>query len=93
MTTDLLDVDSDLRTITTYVDGAEVTVQVQTYDVGQTQIRVAAKRYLVYSDEVAASVRDGLVRDLRCPHHGTERAVQDGAGLTATSCGRHAARR
>ena len=64
MTTDLLDVDSDLRTITTYVDGAEVTVQVQTYDVGQTQIRVAAKRYLVYSDEVAASVRDGIVRDL-----------------------------
>ncbi|MEM9382329.1 MAG: hypothetical protein AAGB93_20420 [Planctomycetota bacterium] len=64
MTTDLLDIDSDLRTIKTFVDGAEVTVQVQTYDVGQTQIRVAAKRYLVYSDEVAASVRDGIVRDL-----------------------------
>ena len=64
MTTDLLDVDTDLRTIKTYIDGALVIVQVETYDVNQTRIRVAAKRYLVYSDEVAASVRDGIVRDL-----------------------------
>ncbi len=64
MTSDLLDIDPDLRTIQTYVDGALVTVQVQTFDVGQTRIRVAAKRYLVYSDEVAANVRDGMVRDL-----------------------------
>ena len=64
MTSDLLDIDSDLRTIQTYVDGAQVLVQVETYDVGQTRIRVAAKRYLVYSDEVASSVRDGIVRDL-----------------------------
>ena len=65
MTSDLLDVDADLRTIKTFVDGAEVLVQVETYDVGQTRIRVAAKRYLVYSDEVATNVRDGIVRDLR----------------------------
>ncbi len=64
MTSDLLDVDPDLRTIQTYIDGAQVTVQIQTFDVGQTRIRVAAKRYLVYSDEVAVSVRDGMVRDL-----------------------------
>jgi hypothetical protein len=65
MTSDLLDVDPDLRTIKTFVDGAEVLVQVETYDVGQTRVRVAAKRYLVYSDEVATNVRDGIVRDLR----------------------------
>ncbi|QDV07588.1 hypothetical protein Poly30_31140 [Planctomycetes bacterium Poly30] len=65
MTSDLLDVDNDLRAIKTYVDGAEVIVQVETYDVGQTRIRVAAKRYLVYSDEVAINVRNRIDRDLR----------------------------
>ena len=65
MTSDLLDVDNDLRAVKTYVDGAEVIVQVETYDVGQTRIRVAAKRYLVYSDEVAANVRNRIDRDLR----------------------------
>lgn len=64
MTDDLLDVDPDLRTIKTYVDGAEVLVQIQTFDVGQTRIRVAARRYLVFSDEVAVNVRDGIERDL-----------------------------
>lgn len=65
MTSDLLDVDNDLRAVKTYVDGAEVIVQVETYDVGQTRIRVAAKRYLVYSDEVATNVRNRIDRDLR----------------------------
>lgn len=65
MTSDLLDVDNDLRAVKTFVDGAEVIVQVETYDVGQTRIRVAAKRYLVYSDEVAANVRNRIDRDLR----------------------------
>ncbi|MEM9800115.1 MAG: hypothetical protein AAGA20_07295 [Planctomycetota bacterium] len=64
MTSDLLDVDEDLHTVETYVDGAQVLLQVERYDVEQTRIRVAARRYLVYSDEVAAGVRDGIVRDL-----------------------------
>ena len=64
MTSDLIEVDEDMRTIQTYVDSALVTVQVETYDANQTRIRVAAKRYLVYSDEIATSVRDSLVRDL-----------------------------
>ena len=64
MTSDLIDVDNDLRAMKTFVDGAEVIVQVETYDVGQTLIRVAAKRYLVYSDEVAANVRNRIDRDL-----------------------------
>lgn len=64
MTDDLLDVDEDLRTIQTYVDGALVIVNVETYKAGETRVRVAAKRYLVYSDEVAANVRDGIVRDM-----------------------------
>lgn len=65
MTSDLLDVDNDLRAVKTYVDSAEVIVQVETYDVGQTRIRVAAKRYLIYSDDVATNVRDRIDRDLR----------------------------
>ncbi|MDB2576756.1 hypothetical protein N9Z54_06075 [Planctomycetota bacterium] len=64
MTSDLIEVDEDLRTIQTYVDSALVTVQVETYDAKQTRIRVAAKRYLVYSDEIATSVRDSLTRDI-----------------------------
>ena len=64
MTSDLLDVDNDVRAIKTYVDSAEVIVQVETYDVGQTRILVAAKRYLVYSDEVAINVRNRIDRDL-----------------------------
>jgi hypothetical protein len=64
MTSDLLDVDNDLRAIKTFVDGAEVIVQVETFDVGQTRIRVAAKRYLVYSDEVAVNVRNRIDLDL-----------------------------
>ena len=64
MTDDLLDIDTDLRTITTYVDGAQVLVQVETFDATQTRVRVAAKRYLVFSDQVAANVRDGIERDL-----------------------------
>ena len=63
MTSDLLDVDNDLRAIKTYVDGTEVIVQVETFDVGQTRIRVAAKR-LVYNDEVALNVRNRIDRDL-----------------------------
>lgn len=64
MTDDLLDIDEELRTIKTYVDGAAVLVQIETFDVGQTRIRVGAKRYLVFSDEVATNVRDGIERDL-----------------------------
>lgn len=64
MTDDLLDIDPDLRTIKTYVDGAQVLIQVETFDAGQTRIRVAAKRYLIFSDEVASNVRDGIERDL-----------------------------
>lgn len=64
MTDDLLDIDPDYRTITTYVDGAQVLVQIETFDATQTRVRVAAKRYLVFSDQVAANVRDGIERDL-----------------------------
>ncbi|MEL6714595.1 MAG: hypothetical protein AAFP86_12515 [Planctomycetota bacterium] len=64
MTEDLIDVDEELRTIKTYVDGALVVVHVETYDAGETRLRVAARRYLIYSDQVASNVRDGILRDL-----------------------------
>ena len=56
--------DEDLRTIQTYVDSALVTVQVETYDSTQSRLRVAAKRYLVYNDEVANTVLGSIERDL-----------------------------
>ena len=64
MTDDLLDVDSDVKTIRTFVDGAEVMVKIQNFDVGQTKISVFARRYLVFSDEVAGNVLNSIVRDL-----------------------------
>jgi hypothetical protein len=65
MTRDLLDVDEDLRALQTYVDGALVTIQVERYDVGETRIRTAAKKMLVYNDEIARMVQERLVADLR----------------------------
>ena len=64
MTSDLIEVDEDLRTIQTYVDSALVTVQVETYDSTQSRLRVAAKRYLVYNDEIANTVLGSIERDL-----------------------------
>ena len=64
MTDDLLDVDGPTRTIKTFVDGAEVVVRVENFDVGQTRVSVYARRYLVFSDEVAGNVLQSIVRDL-----------------------------
>ena len=64
MTDDLLDVDEELKTIRTFVDGAEVMLKITNFDVGQTQISVYARRYLVFSDEVAGNVLHSIVRDL-----------------------------
>lgn len=65
MTDDLLDIDDDLRMVKTYVDGAQVTVWVETYTVEETKVRVEAERYMVFSPEVAANVRNSIERDLR----------------------------
>jgi len=65
MTSDLLEVDEDLKAVRTYVDGAQVTVHVQRYDVGETRIRTAARKLLVYNDEVARMVQERLITDLR----------------------------
>lgn len=64
MTNDLLEVDEDLRAVRTYVEGAQVTVQVERYDVSETRIRTAAKKLLVYNDEIARLVQERLVADL-----------------------------
>lgn len=65
MTRDLLEVDEDVRAVRTYVDGARVTVQVERYDVNETRIRTAAKKVVVYSDDVARMVQERIVSDLR----------------------------
>lgn len=65
MTTDLLQVDEDMRALQTYVDNALVTVQVERYDLGETSIRTAAKKLLVYNDDIATMVQDRIASDLR----------------------------
>ncbi len=64
MTTDLLEVDEDLRALQTFVEGAQVTIQVERYDVNETRIRTAAKKLLVYNDEIARMVQERIVADL-----------------------------
>ena len=65
MTTDLLEVNEDLKAVRTWVDNAQVTVQVERYAVGETRIRTAAKKLRIYNDEVARMVQERIVADLR----------------------------
>jgi len=65
MTTDLLEVNEDLKAVRTWVENAQVTVQVERYAVGETRIRTAAKKLMIYNDEVARMVQERIVADLR----------------------------
>lgn len=65
MTTDLIDVDEDLKAVQTYVDGALATVQVQRYDVDKTRVRTAARKYMIYNDDVARMIQERIMSDLR----------------------------
>ena len=40
-------------------------MQVERYAVGETRIRTAAKKLMIYNDEVARMVQERIVADLR----------------------------
>jgi len=64
MSLDPINVDNDLRAAQAWVDGAQVTVHVETYEVGETQLSVAAKKLGLYNGQVADDVLLRLRRDM-----------------------------
>jgi hypothetical protein len=59
-----VDVDNEERRIQAEVDGAQVTVAVETYDLDKSIVRVTAKKYGVNNGEIAKMVLDRIVLDL-----------------------------
>lgn len=59
-----IDVDNDTRTATADIDGASVTVNVETYDLNQSRLKVAAKKYGVNNGEIADHVFKRITADL-----------------------------
>ena len=64
MTTDLVHTDEDVRAATTRIDDAIVTIHVSTFDVNNTTIKIAAKKDLLYSQEIAEMVQRRVIKDL-----------------------------
>ena len=64
MTTALIHWDDDHRAARTRIDNAVVVVEVRNWDVDETQLRVAAKKVLVYNHELAQIVQRRIVKDL-----------------------------
>lgn len=65
MTDALIHRDDDHYAAHTRVDSGVVTVHVWQPDNGETQIRVAAKKYLMYNNELSQMVMDRIVNELR----------------------------
>ena len=64
MTDALIHFDDDHRAAQTRIDNAVVTVHVRNWDVDETEIRITAKKVLVYSPELAEMVQRRIVTDL-----------------------------
>ena len=64
MSEDLIHTDEDLKHAVTNIEGAEVSVAVQNWNTGETRIRVMAKRYVIYRNELANRVCDTIAKDL-----------------------------
>lgn len=59
-----IDVNNASRTAKGDVDGAAVVVTVSTVDVGESEIRVSAKKYGVANGEIARMVFDKILADI-----------------------------
>ncbi len=64
MTDAMIHADEDLKSATTKIDGAEVSVQVQNWNTGETRISVMAKEYVLYNHELANMVCDRIAKEL-----------------------------
>jgi hypothetical protein len=65
MTESLIHTDEDLKHAVTNIEGAEVSVAVQNWNTGETRVRVMAKKFLVYRNELANRVCDVIAKDLK----------------------------
>jgi hypothetical protein len=65
MTDALIHRDDEHHAAHTRIDSGVVTVHVWQPDTGETQIRVAAKKFLVYNHELSQMVMDRIVNELR----------------------------
>ncbi len=59
-----IDVDNERRRAIADIDGASVTVTVETYDLNKSQIKVSAKRYGFAASETARTVFERIIEDL-----------------------------
>lgn len=62
--TELIEVDEQLRVASGLVTGSKVTIAVAAYDLGQTTVRVAAERYYMADGETAGDFMDRLLNEL-----------------------------
>ncbi len=63
-TTALIHRDDNHWAATTMIDGGEVTVHVEQFDLGQTRILVEAKKYLIHNPELSALTLQRIEQDL-----------------------------
>ena len=64
MTDDMIHTDEDLKSAVTKIDGAEVSVAVQNWNTGEPRVRVMAKEYVLYRNELAQEVCDLIAEQL-----------------------------
>ena len=67
LSSDPLVVDRDLRSLKAKIDGAQVTVSVETFDLNKSILRVEARKYGMINGEIAkgvlTNIREGLEGD------------------------------
>ncbi|HIF42180.1 MAG TPA: DUF3568 family protein [Planctomycetes bacterium] len=66
MTESMIHTDDDLKYAVTEIEGAEVTIEVQNWNTGGTRVRVMAKKFMIYRNELAERVCDLIAKEL---HH------------------------
>ena len=62
--TQLIEVDDDLRTANAKIDGCTVTVSVEAYDYGKSKMRVSATRFGLNRGDIAEVVTDRITHRL-----------------------------
>ena len=59
-----IDVQDDVRTAVAEIDDATVTVNVETYDLNRSTLRVSAKKYGVNNGQIAKMVYDKILNEI-----------------------------
>jgi len=65
MTEAMIHPDEDLKHAVTTIEGAEVNVEVRNWNTGETQVRVLAKKFMVYKHDLANRVCNIITKDLQ----------------------------